>query len=109
MSTNPPEGMPRIVPLISYEDPSAASEWLRNAFGFRERLRYTEPDGSVSHVQLELEDGLIMLGSAGGMYVGPRRHAEACEIMRRIQATPFVSDGFRAYVDDVDAHFARAK
>src|SRR5438105_12665334 len=101
--------MPRIVPMISYEDVGAAVEWLCAAFGFRERLRYTEPDGTVSHVQLELADGLIMLGNPGGVYVGPRRHAELCETMRRVYETPFVSDGYRVYVDDVDRHYQRAE
>lgn len=104
---NPPDGIPRIVPMISYEDVVAAAEWLKAAFGFRERLRYTEPDGTVSHLQLELADGLVMLGSAGGSYVGPRRHADVCEIMRRIHDSPYVSDGLHVYVDDVTAHYAR--
>ena len=108
--SNPPEGMPRIVPMVSYEDVAGATQWLCSAFGFRERLRYAEPDGTLSHVQLEFaSDGLIMLGSAGGAYISPKRHAQSCEDMRRIYNTPYVSDGLHVYVDDVSAHYARAR
>jgi PhnB protein len=101
--------MPRVVPMISYEDVGAAADWLCRAFGFRERLRYKASDGRLSHVQLELADGLVMLGNPDGTYVSPKRHAESCEVMRRIYETPYVSDGFHVYVDDVAAHYAQAR
>jgi uncharacterized glyoxalase superfamily protein PhnB len=106
---NPPHGMPRVVPMISYEDVGAAAEWLCRAFGFRERLRYTASDGTLSHVQLELEDGLVMLGNPDGRYVSPRRHAETCNVMRRVYETTYVSDGLHVYVDDVAAHYEQAQ
>jgi len=107
---NPPPGMPRVVAMVSYEDVDAAAAWLCSAFGFRERLRFTNPDGAPSHVQLEVgDDGLIMLGSAGGTYVSPKRHAAVCTEMKRIYETPWVSDGVHVYVDDVSAHHERSR
>ena len=97
MPQNPPEGMPRITPYLAYEDADAAIEWLTRAFAFRERLRSTGSDGSVNHAELELEDGGIMIGAPGGDYRNPRETGGARHI--------FV----HAYVDDVDAHFERAK
>jgi uncharacterized glyoxalase superfamily protein PhnB len=101
--------MPRIVPMISYEDVAAAADWLCAGFGFREALRYTASDGTVSHVELELDGGLVMLGNPDRTYVGPRRHAERCDIMRRVYETPYASDGFHVYVDDVEAHYEQAR
>jgi uncharacterized glyoxalase superfamily protein PhnB len=49
--------LPRVVPMLAYEDGAAALNWLVRAFGFRERLRLTEEDGTISHG-------------------GPKRHAE---------------------------------
>jgi PhnB protein len=95
--------------MISYEDVGAAAAWLSSAFGFRERLRYTEPDGTPSHVQLGLEDALIMLGNPDGLYISPKHHAQTCEAMRRILETPCVSDGLHVYVEDVAAHFDQAR
>jgi uncharacterized glyoxalase superfamily protein PhnB len=106
---NPPPGMPRIVPMISYEDVPSAADWLCEAFGFRERLRYTASDGSVSHVQLEFEDGLVMLGNPEGVYANPRRLAETYDEVRRVFETGYVSDGLHIYVEDVTAHHDRAQ
>ncbi len=109
MPQNPPEGMPRIIPMLSYEDAAGALEWLAKAFGFRERLRYTDPDGRVSHAELELGDGVVMVASPTPDYQSPRRHREVCEPARRWSSVPYIIDGVLVYVDDVDAHFERAK
>ena len=53
---------PTVIPMIAYEDASAALEWLAKAFGFRERTRITMPDGSIGHAEMEVvDDGVIML------------------------------------------------
>lgn len=95
-----------VTPMISYEDAGAAAEWLVRVFGFRETMRYAEKSGKVSHVELAIGDGAIMLGSPPG-YVNPLRVRET-EAGAAWNDTPFVIDGVHAYVDDVDAHFAHA-
>lgn len=45
-----------VIPVLSYEDVSAASEWLCNAFGFRERLRIAN-----HRAQLVFGDGAVIL------------------------------------------------
>jgi hypothetical protein len=48
----------RAVPMISYENVAAAIDRLSTAFGYRERGdRYTEPEGTVTHAELELDGG----------------------------------------------------
>ena len=103
------EALPTITPMISYEDVAAAADWLVRAFGFRETLRYTEEDGRPSHVELRLADGAIMLGNPSPAYRSPRRHAQECDQARKWLETPHIVDGAHVYVDDVDAHFARAR
>jgi len=100
---------PRIIPMLSYEDAGGAADWLSRSFGFRERLRYTEPDGRVSHAELELNDGVVMLATPTRDYQGPKRHREACEAARTWSEVPYVIDGVMVWVDDVDAHFEHAK
>jgi PhnB protein len=96
--------------MLGYEDAAAAIDWLVQAFGFRERLRYTEDDGSVTHAELEIDGGgLIMLATPTPDYVSPKRLRETCEQARRSFDNPHVVDGVLVDVDDVDAHFARAK
>ena len=109
MAQNPPAGTPAIIPMLSYEDVAGAADWLVHAFGFREVERFTEDDGRVSHIELRLGDGAVMLGRPSPDYESPRRHRETCEAARRWSTTPYIVDGVHAYVDAVDAHFERAK
>jgi hypothetical protein len=46
---NPPQGMPRILPDVIYDDVGAAIEWLTRVFGFLERtsVRHTAADGVI--------------------------------------------------------------
>jgi uncharacterized glyoxalase superfamily protein PhnB len=98
--------LPAVTPMLSYEDAGGAADWLVRAFGFEETLRYTEDGGKVSHVELRLGDGAVMLGSPPG-YVNPL-HLRETEAGRAWNETPFVIDGVHVYVEDVDAHFAHA-
>jgi uncharacterized glyoxalase superfamily protein PhnB len=103
--------MQTITPMLSYEDAATAIEWLERAFGFREDrgARQTAPDGTVTHAEIRLGDGVVMLATPTPDYRGPKRHAEECEPARRWLAAPWVIDGVLVHVDDVDAHFARAR
>lgn len=100
---------PTVTPMIHYEDAATALGWLAEAFGFSERSRITMPDGSIGHAEMEIGDGLIMLAESVPHYQGPKRHAETCEATRQWSATPYIVDGVHVYVDDLDAHFSRAK
>jgi uncharacterized glyoxalase superfamily protein PhnB len=105
----PDDGYPRVIPMLAYEDGPAALGWLVKAFGFRERMRLTDEDGTLGHGELELGDGVVMLATPTPDYQGPRRHREACEAARKWSEVPWVIDGVLVHVDDVDAHFERAK
>ena len=58
-----PKEKPTVIPMISYEDGIAALDWLAKAFGFQERTRLTQPDGSLSLGEMQAGDGLIMLAT----------------------------------------------
>jgi len=103
------EEVQRITPMIAYENGPAAIDWLVRAFGFREKQRMTNPDGSVSHAELDFAGGRIFLSTPTKDYQSPKRHREACAAVRKWSKVPFVIDGLHVAVDDVDAHFARAK
>jgi uncharacterized glyoxalase superfamily protein PhnB len=95
--------------MLSYEDPGRAADWLVEAFGFTETGRFKDSSGRATHVNLEYGGNLLMAGWPGAGYESPRRHAESCESMRKTLDTPFVVDGVYITVDDIDAHFERAK
>ena len=97
------------IPMLSYEDPARAADWIAEAFGFRETGRWANADGRPLHVNMEGSGALIMLGSPGPGYQNPRHHAEVCDHARAWLSTPFFVDGVLVYVDDIDTHFERAR
>jgi PhnB protein len=100
----------RAIPMLSYEDVGAAIEWLSAAFGFREAgERFSDGEGHVTHAELELDGATVMLGWPGADYRSPAHHAQECEQARRWLSTPWVIDGVHVEVDDLDAHYERAR
>lgn len=88
--------MSRATPYLLYEDVGAALDWLSRAFGFRECLRFQGEDGAVTHAEMELDGGEVMLGWPGPDYRNPRRLGQTTQLVH-------------VYVEDVDAHFERAR
>jgi uncharacterized glyoxalase superfamily protein PhnB len=103
------DGVPAIIPMLAYEDADAALGWLATAFGFRERTRITEPDGTISHAEMEIGEGVIMLATPTPDYQSPKHHAEVCDLARAWYAVPWIIDGLHVLVEDVDRHFERAR
>lgn len=99
MPVNPPENMARITPNVFYDDPAAALEWLAKAFGFTTRMSMPGPDGGVMHAEMAVEDSAIMMSPTSG--------ADSWQSPRSLDGSVTVS--LYVYVDDVDAHCARAR
>ena len=99
------------VPMLSSSDVSATAAFLCDAFGFRERResRHTEPDGRVSHAEIERGEALVMLGLPSPYYRAPRAHAAECPAAAAWLANANVVDGVLVYVADVDAHCEHAR
>jgi uncharacterized glyoxalase superfamily protein PhnB len=99
----------RIVPFIGYEDAAEAIEWLERAFGFREdRAQRYEEGGTITHAELELGGATIYLSTPAG-YASPRTLCAQSDLARRAYDNPWVIDGHFVEVDDLDAHYERAK
>jgi uncharacterized glyoxalase superfamily protein PhnB len=96
--------------MISYEDAGAAIGWLTRAFGFTERSeqRYTDDNGVVTHAELELDGGVVMLATPNREYQSPKTHRKSCDAAARWLDNPWVIDGVLVLVEDLDAHHARA-
>jgi PhnB protein len=89
--------MAQATPYLMYEDAATAMDFLARAFGFRDVVRSLAPDdGRVWHAEMELDGATIYLGQPGGDFRNPR-HAGGPTV------------GIHVYVDDVDAHYERAK
>ncbi|HYM95980.1 MAG TPA: VOC family protein, partial [Candidatus Sulfotelmatobacter sp.] len=96
-------------PMIAYENGPAAMDWLSRAFGFREKDRRLTAEGRLTHGEMLIGDGLIMMATPSPHYRGPKRHREECAQASRWSEVPYIIDGFLVQVDDVDAHFKKAQ
>jgi PhnB protein len=88
--------MGTIAPYLLCEDGAAEMDFIRDAFGFEEVMRSQTPGGRVGHGELRLGDSSVFVGEPGGDYRGPKRLGTT-------------TVGVHVYVDDVDAHYERAK
>jgi uncharacterized glyoxalase superfamily protein PhnB len=86
-------GRPNIFVGLHYHDPRAASAWLARAFGFEIVMEVPGPDGNLTHAELRLGPGIIMLEGGSNESAGWGENRQ----------------GIWVYVPDPDAHFARAK
>jgi uncharacterized glyoxalase superfamily protein PhnB len=84
-----------VTPYLLYADVAAAIEWLGHAFGFEERLRFADEAGVVTHAEVTLGDGEVFLGHPGPEFRSPEELGAFTHLVH-------------VYVEDVDAHHARA-
>jgi uncharacterized glyoxalase superfamily protein PhnB len=88
----------RIVPMLQYADARAAIAFLVEAFGFEERFRMEMPDGGIGHAELALGHDVVMLADVWAAAGG----ASPLDL-------PAWCSQLHCEVEDVDAHFARAR
>ncbi len=98
-----PAGWPRISSSAHYRDPARMIDWLCEAFGFELRLKVEGEGGRIEHSELTYGEGVVM--------VGGERHEKAR--FGAAMLSPLSAGGntqsMMIYVDDVDAHCARAR
>jgi MerR family transcriptional regulator, thiopeptide resistance regulator len=87
----------RVIPLLVYEDISAAHDFLVEAFGFESVGIYRGSDGEVFHAEVR----------AGTTPIWLHRVAPEHQVDSPRQAG-MSSSGLVVLVDDVDEHFRRA-
>lgn len=99
MIKNPPDDMAQIVPYLYYEDAGPALEFMQKAFGFEIEYVFRSPtDDRVLTAKVRTGSGVILVGP-GMEFFGTRA----------VEDPEFVSSMTYVFVDDVDAHYARAK
>jgi uncharacterized glyoxalase superfamily protein PhnB len=99
-----PRDWPRISSSLFYDDAPAAIDWLCKAFGFEVRLKVEGEGGRIEHSELIFGEGLIMVSSTGReKHPGTASYKSPRSLGGANTQTVFV------YVDDADAHCARAK
>jgi uncharacterized glyoxalase superfamily protein PhnB len=90
--------MQTIFPVLRYNDARGAIQFLCATFGFIELFSVPESGAVVRHAQLKLGTNVVMLGT-----VRPD------DGMASPEALGVSTQALYVYVDDLDAHFERAR
>ena len=104
---------PTLYPSLRCRDARAGIAWLKDTFGFEERVVYDNDDGTVAHAELSFGPSILMLGSEKsddyGSHVGEswiyvaiedpderyeRARAAGAEIVRELSETDYGSRDF---------------
>jgi uncharacterized glyoxalase superfamily protein PhnB len=86
------------IAFLSYDDASAAIDWLEGTFGFERSSVHEGPDGTIAHAELRFGDGMVMLGSAGPNDFG----------LKTARELGAVNQGVYVIVEDIATHYDRA-
>jgi len=100
-----PAGWPRLSTALFYENANEAIAWLQAAFSFELKLRVDDADGSVRHSELHYGEALIMVGEGAA----GREPRFGVPMRSPLALGGANTQNLMLYVDDVDAHCARAR
>jgi uncharacterized glyoxalase superfamily protein PhnB len=81
---------PTVFPILSYDDAQAAIDFLVKAFGGARQAVYAGDDGTIQHAEIQLGNGMVMLGSSRS-------------------DPPATRNSIYVVVDNPDEHCARAQ
>ena len=98
-----PADWPRLSGGAYYRDAGRTIGWLCEAFGFELWLRVERDDGRIEHSELAYGEAVLMVGSE-------RRGTRwGIDMLSPLSLEGANTQGLMLYVDDVDAHCARAR
>ena len=97
-----PPGWPRISSSLYYDDAAKAIAWLCDAFGFEVRIKVEGEGGRIEHSELVYGEGVVMVAGAD-------RSDRLPQIRSPKQVGGGNTQNMFVYVDDVDAHCAKAR
>lgn len=98
-----------IIPMLSYENGLEAMAWLCRVYQFKEKTRWLDESGRLSHGEIVMGENMVMLSSPTEHYQSPRHHRELCSLAAKWDEVPYVINGVLVIVDNVEEHFRHAK
>src|SRR3974377_1798886 len=96
-----PPGWPRLSTAVFYEEASKAIDWLTRAFGFEVQIKVEGDGGHIVHSELRFGEALVMVADTA---LGRRVWGKSPRALNGAN-----TQSVHIYVDDVEAHCARAR
>ena len=88
-ASSKPAGYSAVSPYLVIKGAQQVVDFLKKTFDATELRRYARPDGSIMHVEVKIDDSVIMIADANEQYSA-------------------LSSWMHVYVSDVDATYRRA-
>ena len=88
---------------ISYKDPEKGLQFLKKAFGFSEHFIYRDNKNNIQHVELTLENAIIMISRANNESDFGKFTRTPNEVGGYNTQTPYF------IIDKIDSHYKIAK
>ena len=63
-----PKGYNAVIPALAFHGADSAIKWYVNNFGAKEKMRFNNPDGTVAHAEITLDDNVIMVSEENLQY-----------------------------------------
>jgi PhnB protein len=89
MTATRPEGYPAVSVYIVAQGAQRVIDFLKSTFGAKELRRFDNPDGTIMHAEMRIDDSVVMIADGGGPY-------------------PTFPVWLHVYVKDVDQTYQRA-
>jgi PhnB protein len=93
-----PKGYRSVTPYLMVNDGPAALAFYGRAFGAREHMRLTTPDGKIGHAEMRIGDSMVMLSD----------EFPGMSTQKAPTSLGGTTGSLMLYVADVDAAFKRA-
>ncbi len=63
-----PKGYTAVSPALAFKGAAAAITWYKNIFGAKEKMRFDNPDNTIAHAEITIDDSLIYLSDENLQY-----------------------------------------
>ncbi len=63
-----PKGYTAVSPALAFKGAAAAITWYKNIFGAKEKMRFDNPDKTIAHAEITIDDSLIYLSDENLQY-----------------------------------------
>jgi PhnB protein len=90
------EGFHCVTAMLAITNANEAIGWYKKAFGAKEVMRLTEPDGKIAHAEIKIGDSIVMLAEENPSYNRSPQTLQGTSVILNV------------YVPNVDELFKRA-
>src|SRR5689334_19457867 len=63
-----PEGYNAITPSLAFKGADKAIDWYKNVFNAEEKMRFSKPDKTIAHAEVQIGDSIVMLAEEDPQY-----------------------------------------